>query len=365
MKKFLKFVLPMSILMLLFTATCARKAFDNPFNPEKNSLIDSSTMDRILSGTASRSDILGLITAYEANQPKKVQKTDDSIITIPQTGRLLVTLRDNDAGWKSEVYMRIGNETSMIIADTRQGPLNVTTEYAYEAGTEVTFYLLTYTSKGIVLTNRADSKQCIITYDETVPKWVLSFEDVQESVGTPDWDYNDCVLEIQMAPALFQDLSAYLNINVDYLDHHGYNEDGYVIYYIGETMKYLVNINALSNHSLFQDRKYAVYAIHEYFADETCDRWWYPSPPRPANEPQLISVKKGDPLPGDSTQSWKDISISLASPVVLNGSFTSTLATCAGNDQTHVLIVSENESGQVEMMIYDNPEAGVFDPPAR
>ncbi len=143
------------------------------------------------------------------------------------------------------------------------------------------------------------------------------------------------------------------------------NEDGYAIYYIGEDMNYQVNITAISNHALFQNKKYVVYAIHEYFTDETCDRWWYPSPPRPANEPQQISIKKGDPLPGNSTQNWKDLSISVGSPLSLSGILTSTLATCAGNDQTHVLIVSENANGQIEMTIFDNPEAGVFDPPAK
>jgi hypothetical protein len=29
------------------------------------------------------------------------------------------------------------------------------------------------------------------------------------------------------------------------------------------------------------------------------------------------------------------------------------------------MIVSENDQGQIELMIYDNPEAGVFDPPAK
>lgn len=357
----------MLILMTFIALTsCGRKPFDNPFNPSKNSqLLDQATLGRVMSGSASRSDIMRLVTVYDAFKPLKVQETPNSIITIPKTGRLLVTLRDNDAGWKSEVYMTIGNQTTMIIADTRNGPLNVTSEFAYQAGTEVSFYLITYTKKGAVITNRADSVQCRVDYDEMVPKWVLNFEDTQSSVGTPDWDYNDCVIEVQMAPALFQDLSEYLTVNIDYLDHHGLNEDGYAIYYIGETMKFRVNILPKSAHELFVGKKYVVYATHEYFTDITCDRWWYPSPPRPANEPQQISVRKGDPLPGDSTQFWKDVVFTPGIPVALDGTHTSTLATCAGNDQTHLMIVSEDDQGQIELMIYDNPEAGVFDPPAK
>jgi len=39
------------------------------------------------------------------------------------------------------------------------------------------------------------------------------------------------------------------------------------------------------------------------------------------------------------------------------------LEVATGNDQTHILIVRENESGKVKLAIYDNPETDVFDPP--
>ena len=179
-----------------------------------------------------------------------------------------------------------------------------------------------------------------------------------------DMDYNDCVVEIQMAPAPFVDLSHCFDISIEYLNHHGYTDEGYVIYYIGETMSYNVNINVVQDDGLFQGNDYIVYAIQEYFEDETCDRWWYPSPPRPADEPQEITVQKGDPLPNqDPPQNWDDVTFTYPSSVQLTGSYTSTLAIAAGNDQTHILIVRENDQGLIELYIYDNPETGVFDPP--
>ncbi len=363
-KKILAYILCLAVAMVFFT-TCSNVNFQNPYQTDaKYKNLDSGTMDRILAGTATRMDLKQLVQAYNDAAPLAAEQTPNATIVVPKTGCLLVTLRDNDAGWRSEVYMKVGDVATCIFSDSRQGPLNKTSQYAYQAGTEVSFFIVTH-SPNLTYTNFANSKQCRIDYDASVPKWVLNFEDTQTNVARPDWDYNDCVIEVQMAPAPFQDLSSYLHITVDYLNPHGFNDQGYAIYYIGENMGYRVNITALSNHALFLNKKYVVYAIHEYLSDETCNRWWYPSPPRPANEPQQISVKKGDPLPGESTQNWKDISFGVGAPVSLTGSYLSTLATCDGNDQTHVLIVSENANGQIEMTIFDNPEAGIFDPPAK
>ncbi|MBN8222620.1 MAG: hypothetical protein J0L53_17015, partial [Spirochaetes bacterium] len=63
-------------------------------------------------------------------------------------------------------------------------------------------------------------------------------------------------------------------------------------------MKYKIRLKVKNNSDYFTGKKFRVYAVHEYFEDTTSNRYWYPSPPRPAHEPQTISVKKGDTLPG-------------------------------------------------------------------
>jgi hypothetical protein len=130
------------------------------------------------------------------------------------------------------------------------------------------------------------------------------------------------------------------------------------LYYIGERIHYNVNIDVVQDSPYFAYTDYVVYAIQEYYEDMTCNRWWYPG------TPQVITVSKGDELPNqDPYQSWSGISFSYPGSLSLGGTYQSTLELAAGNDQTHILIVRENEIGQIQMTVYDDPEAGIFDPP--
>jgi hypothetical protein len=354
------FLVLMTALTMVFS--CAKQA--NPFNPGliDGSGLSSESRSRILSGSATADDLRLLVTKYKqigiTHTP--TGPTPNSVITLPRNGKLLVTLRDNDAGWKSGIYMQIDGEVTLLFADNRLGPLNVTTTNAYLAGTEVTFFIVTYAPGGTVYTNRANSSLCRIEYFADVPKWVLHFEDNP----TGDFDYNDAVIEVQIAPDPIVDLSACFAVTVDYLDPFGYTPDNLAIYYIGGSMSYNVNIGVVQNNAIFSGNSFVVYAIHEYYEDSTCNRWWYPSPPRPAGEPQTISVKKGDPLPGQTPiQNWQNVTFVLGQLVSLNASYTCPLSVASGNDQTHIIIVHENSQGQIEMTLFDNPVAGVFDPP--
>jgi len=348
-----------------FFVACSKMDMVNPLSIDSSSgNISSSVKERILNGTATASDLQMLIQRYHDNGEVKEANglSGHEVLTIPKTGRLLVTLRDNDAGWRSELYMTIGSETILLFSDTREGPLNVTTEYAYLSGTPVGFFLVTHTPNGYIITNSANSIQCRVDYYPSVPKWILNFEDIPASgypgLPSPDWDYNDAVIEVQMAEDPIVDISDCICVSIDYLDPVGYTPDGYTIYYIGQTLNFNVNIDILNQHELLAGNPFTVYAIHEYYEDETCYRWWYPG------EPKEISVKKGDPLPGyNNPYCWTGVDLSSVGRTVLNGSYTSTLEVAAGLDQTHVIIVRENAQGQIEMTVYDNDEAGIFDPP--
>ncbi len=288
-----------------------------------------------------------------------------SIFTMPDTRKIAAALRGNSAAWRSELYLQAGDRNLRLIADTRQGPLNKESEYAFVEGTAINFYIVTHTPAGD-FTFYANGSHGRVTKNGAT--YTIAFEDKPEGIpglGEPDWDFNDVVVDVTLRQPQVVDLTGNFDIAVDYLDHHGLNYQGYPIYYIGETMKYKVALKVRSNSEYFAGKKFRVYALHEYFEDITSNRYWYPSPPRPANEPQIISVKKGDPLPGqDPLHSWKDLAFAAGAQFNLLGSYTSPLSIAAGNDQTHILIVRENDQGQIEFVVFDNPQAGVFDPPA-
>jgi hypothetical protein len=347
-----------------FFSACARQELQNPFQPGLSGWIAPEVKNRILSGAATSDDLSFIIAKFnENNQVAQVEGTASyAVMTVPETGRLQLTLQDSDAGWKSDVFMTIGNETIPVFSAAANGPQTFTSAYAYPAGTTVGFFIVTYAPNGEVITNAASGEACTVEYYASVPKWVLNFKNVpvQANKGGSDklTGTVNLVINVQMAAEEVVDVSDCFDVSVDYLDPWGYTDEGYAIYFIGETMFYNVNVGVVQGSALFQGNTFAVYAIQEYFDDETCYRWWYPG------EPKEITVKKGDPLPGQNPpQSWKNVSFVQGQTVVLNGSHTCPLSVAAGNDQTHVIIVSENDQGQILMTLYDNPVAGVYDPP--
>lgn len=147
---------------------------------------------------------------------------------------------------------------------------------------------------------------------------------------------------------------ASLTVTINYLNFYGYLEGIYPIYYIGLPMKYEIQIK---NNGIKKLNNMEVYAVQEYYENKTCDRWWYPYP-------ETVTVYKGEPMPGDSLQKWTGVSVGAGETLVLVDDFTSPIQTCDGLDQTHI-VIKKIENGQVTgAVIYDNPETGVYCPPA-
>lgn len=88
-----------------------------------------------------------------------------------------------------------------------------------------------------------------------------------------------------------------LSIEVVYTNYFGKTPDGYVIYYIGGPMSYELHIR---NNSPRTYQHLKLTAIQEYYESGTCDRWWYPYP-------RIVTYTKGEAMPGDSTDEWKDV----------------------------------------------------------
>ena len=145
----------------------------------------------------------------------------------------------------------------------------------------------------------------------------------------------------------------FLVVKVDYIDPYFMRDDKYPGYYIGLPMKYKVTITNTGSRTF---EHLDIMATHEYFETDTIDRWWYPYP-------EIYTYFKDQPLPGDSTQTWSDISLAPGQSIVLEGVYTAPLETGSGLDQTHIRIKHTNEGPEHAALIYDNPIAGVFCPP--
>lgn len=145
----------------------------------------------------------------------------------------------------------------------------------------------------------------------------------------------------------------YLDISIEYLDYFYTDEEGYPVYYIGLPMRYRIKLKNTGNRTF---NHLEVITIQEYYEDMVSYRWWYPYPLE-------VVVHKGDPLPGESIQVWKDVYLGPYSEVVLEDTYTAPIQTCAGLDQTHIIIKHYNNGTLCAAKIYDNPELGVYCPP--
>jgi len=146
-----------------------------------------------------------------------------------------------------------------------------------------------------------------------------------------------------------------LGIKVVYTNTYFRTPEGLAGYYIGMPMTYEVHI---ANNSPRTYNHLDITAIQEYYQSGTCNRTWFPYP-------QQVSYSKGEPLPGDSKQVWRDISLGPNQKIALIGRYNVPLATCDGLDQTHVIIQHTNK-GKVEAAImYYEPECGIFCPPPK
>ncbi len=145
----------------------------------------------------------------------------------------------------------------------------------------------------------------------------------------------------------------WLDVKIIYLDPQFYTEKGLAGYYIGQPMAFEVHIKNLGPRTF---KHLDITAIQEYYESGVCDRWWYPYP-------QSVTYNKGQALPGDSTQLWQDIEIGPHSEKVLQATFVSPMESCAGLDQTHLIIAHTNQGRELAAAMYYNPEAAVYCPP--
>lgn len=145
----------------------------------------------------------------------------------------------------------------------------------------------------------------------------------------------------------------WLDIDIVFKNPYFLTPEGYAGYYIGLPMNFEVHITNSGNRNY---EHLDIAAIQEYYETGVCDRWWYP-------DPQIVAYSKGEAMPGDSMTWWRDISVGANEEVVLNGTYTAPLQTCAGLDQVHLAIQHTNKGALHAATMYYNPEAAVYCPP--
>jgi len=131
------------------------------------------------------------------------------------------------------------------------------------------------------------------------------------------------------------EVSSPLDTTVDYFSYYYLDTNGIPVYFIGNTMNYEVHIRNLEAQNL---NNLTIQVIQEY------------------NE-SGPGFNKGDPLPGDSTQTWTNQAVLQGAELVLSDSYYISYDVQPGLDQTHVIV----SQGGVEL--YNNSEAGIWCPP--
>ncbi|MGE4158862.1 MAG: hypothetical protein AB7F75_07180 [Planctomycetota bacterium] len=145
-------------------------------------------------------DLQGNVTGQGITPPAS------SSITLPTNCRLTVTYKGSSASYVSGFYYIAGNNAPvMVYADSSTTDLNTTLSSVFPSGTQFRFYIRT-TGGGSTYNHYENSRSstgtpyCLIT-EISSTKWRYEFEDIDaESGGTPDWDYNDQIVEVEIVP---------------------------------------------------------------------------------------------------------------------------------------------------------------------
>jgi hypothetical protein len=143
--------------------------------------------------------------------------------------------------------------------------------------------------------------------------------------------------------------------NLTYQVSREYDEEFYGIYpvyFIGQTLEFEVRIRNTSNRTY---RNLKVVAIQEYHL--------------------APGTEYGEAMPGDSVEEWYVEELGPGGEVVLLGRHHAVLGTVPGLNQTHVQIFHWSNGNQISLgewrgggapgrLFWDDPEAGVYCPPA-
>ena len=173
--------------------------------------------------------------------------------------------------------------------------------------------------------------------------------------GSVDWNVDTSQSAPEHIPGIGEHAGELkcLDIQIIFKDPYFYTAEGLAGYYIGLPVNYEIKITNMCNRTY---KHLDIVAIHEYYDSGTCNRWWYPYP-------QEVEYNKGEPMPGDSMQYWRDVEIGKEEEIVLQGQYIPPYEVCDGLDQIHLIIQHTNNGATHAATMYYNPEAAVYCPP--
>ena len=149
----------------------------------------------------------------------------------------------------------------------------------------------------------------------------------------------------------------FLEIEIEYINPYFYTEDGYPGYYIGLPMCFRIKITN-TGERIYEDID--IKATIEYYETHTSDRYWYPE----EDGNTLISVEKGEALPGETCHTWWERDFLPGQTLVLEEyCYVVPWETVDGLDQIHAELRHQNNGPWHAAKFYDEPEQSVFCPP--
>lgn len=146
----------------------------------------------------------------------------------------------------------------------------------------------------------------------------------------------------------------WLEVQIIYKHPEFLTSENYAGYYLGSEISYEIRLRNLGPKTY---KHLTLAAIQEYHETGSWLATWLP------NTPTLYATKDVA-LPGESTQQWDDIELKPRSEMVLKDTYTVPMTTCPGLTQTHLIIQHTNNANKTSAVIYYNPEAAIYCPPA-
>ncbi len=121
-------------------------------------------------------------------------------IVLPEAGKLRITIKNGDAGLRSDLYMKLNGANLEKLAENAQKGGGISLEREYALGDKLDFRIRTH-ANGSTYDHGTDTEgyngRSYANITQTSPTtWTIGFEDL--SGENADWDFNDVVVEIEL-----------------------------------------------------------------------------------------------------------------------------------------------------------------------
>jgi hypothetical protein len=408
---------------LVFLFSCGRMEMNDPLASQMTLNMDQASISRVLSGDASSADLNQLLLSYQNSKWNEKNNgsgvlVESGLVVPPVSGQFSVSVFKNDAVVENGLYMKAAGITSLLVSDTRNGPLSIQTLPVYAAGAAVEFFLVSQTATGPV-TNDGGLR---VTYFEQAMKWQIVFGDGDANCGHGnDADFLDednpgnsspgvsdgsasvpqTAIEVRLIPALVTGADGTRSDEGEGTDPRVDPDTGGVAIVPIVPVEIPVVIDPIGVVDTVDpaEEPLQVVDIEDCLTTyiDYLDTTYYVTSPgakklkspvytkgKPWNYILHINVvtpnavfetsqfvvyaiheymNTSNPIPGQNPpQCWTGVTLAYGQTTDLTAQFTISTTTSSGWYQTHVIIARKNAAGNLELTVYDEPQVGFIDP---